>query len=429
MIESYVQTSSGCSSLKSVEKGQQLVTSMRVAACSFAVDGDNIYFTGFVKAAMKNKVSYNFKIQLNLYTGMPDQTWCECPAGSGSNATCKHIAAVMLVLSNFSQGQELHVANVCTDKLQSFNKPAKVYNDTPLKSEQLKEEHASKLLFDPRPLEYRNMTGYSDFVRNHLINFVASSQCDISLRYLYPRANIQAAEDDHDYCRLPFLQHWIVRGNTVFAESAKEIEKNTKLQHRSALWHYERRWRITASNFGSVISCTSRRNKAKLCEVLFKSSFAGNKATNHGLKYEKVAIQMLEKHLGMKVTSCGLFINSNYPFLGASPDGLIGADAIVEVKCPFAAREMNIIPGKMFPFLMNNNDGEIVVNPRHKYFAQILGQLAISQRLRCYFVVYTFKQVSVTEVAFDEQVWNISMLPKLQYFYHKHYCPYVASQL
>lgn len=131
----------------------------------------------------------------------------------------------------------------------------------------------------------------------------------------------------------------------------------------------------------------------------------------------------------MKVTSCGLFINPNYPFLGASPDGLIGADAIVEVKCTFAAREMNIKPGKMFPFLMNNDDGEIVVNPRHKFFAQIQGQLAISQRLRCYFVVYTFKQVSVTEVTFDEQVWNDSMLPKLQYFYEKHYCPYVASQL
>ncbi len=92
---------------------------------------------------MKNKVSFNFKIQLNLYTGMPDQTWCECPAGASSNATCKHIVAVLLVLSNFSQGQELTVANVCTDKLQSFNKPAKAYNNTPLKLKLLKEQHVS----------------------------------------------------------------------------------------------------------------------------------------------------------------------------------------------------------------------------------------------------------------------------------------------
>jgi len=33
----------------------------------------------------------------------------------------------------------------------------------------------------------------------------------------------------------------------------------------------------------------------------------------------------------MSVRKCGLIINPNYPFLGASPDGLDGESGIVEI--------------------------------------------------------------------------------------------------
>jgi hypothetical protein len=74
MVESYIHTvDGGCNSTKSIEKELKLVESMRGAACSFAKLEDSIYFTGFVKAAMKKKISYNFKLQLNILSGMPDQ--------------------------------------------------------------------------------------------------------------------------------------------------------------------------------------------------------------------------------------------------------------------------------------------------------------------------------------------------------------------
>lgn len=44
----------------------------------------------------------------------------------------------------------------------------------------------------------------------------------------------------------------------------------------------------------------------------------------------------------MRIIPCGLFIDSEIPFLAATPDGLVGNDTIVEIKCPFSAYKMRI---------------------------------------------------------------------------------------
>ena len=59
-----VPTATG--SVKSVDKRQQLVDSGRVAGCSFATDSSSLYFTGFVKAAMKKKVMKMKNRQANV---------------------------------------------------------------------------------------------------------------------------------------------------------------------------------------------------------------------------------------------------------------------------------------------------------------------------------------------------------------------------
>ena len=56
-------------------------------------------------------------------------TTCDCPAGAGSSATCKHIAATLLTLMTISKTGSLGEVNYgCTDRLQSFHKPTKAYD-------------------------------------------------------------------------------------------------------------------------------------------------------------------------------------------------------------------------------------------------------------------------------------------------------------
>jgi len=43
----------------------------------------------------------------------------------------------------------------------------------------------------------------------------------------------------------------------------------------------------------------------------------------------------------LKVLPTSLFVDFNLPFLAASPDGLIENDAIVEIKCPYSAKDFS----------------------------------------------------------------------------------------
>ena len=92
--------------------------------------------------------------------------------------------------------------------------------------------------------------------------------------------------------------------------------------------------RITASKFKSAC-CTDPAAPSKSIIMsecypeLFQFSTA---ATKWGCQHEKLALEIYSEthkrdHQGLKLFTCGLFICADYPFLGASPDGL------VERKC------------------------------------------------------------------------------------------------
>lgn len=63
-------------------------------------------------------------------------------------------------------------------------------------------------------------------------------------------------------------------------------------------------------------------------------------AMAYGRRNEDIARQQVSAALGKCIEPCGLFIDEEHCFLGASPDGLIEEDGIVENKCPASAKEM-----------------------------------------------------------------------------------------
>ena len=70
----------------------------------------------------------------------------------------------------------------------------------------------------------------------------------------------------------------------------------------------------------------------------------------YGKEKEIVAIQQYEHAHNVTVDGSGLLISDRYPYLGASPDGLIGDDLVVEVKCPYASRT-KLITHTTVPYL------------------------------------------------------------------------------
>lgn len=66
---------------------------------------------------------------------------------------------------------------------------------TPVKIESLpRKRRQDSILDDPRPEKFRKMEGYTDYVRNVIVNYCAHTSQDLAFRYIFPRANFQVVK-------------------------------------------------------------------------------------------------------------------------------------------------------------------------------------------------------------------------------------------
>ena len=82
------------------------------------------------------------------------------------------------------------------------------------------------------------------------------------------------------------------------------------------------------------------------------------------------------------IETCGLFIEPENYVLGVFPDGLLGAEKIVEIKCSYAAYRLQLTPEEK-TFWRQNKSGEIIINKKHDWYYQIQGQLHIARKNEC----------------------------------------------
>ena len=52
----------------------------------------------------------------------------------------------------------------------------------------------------------------------------------------------------------------------------------------------------------------------------------------------------------------------------------------------------------------------------HRYYYQIQGQMAVTGRMKCFFIAYTYKGIYTMEIDFDPLFWEIAER-KLNSFY------------
>ena len=94
------------------------------------------------------------------------------------------------------------------------------------------------------------------------------------------------------------------------------------------MWHKERRKRIAASDVGQIVKCRATTKVTSTVKQLLYSTFTGNKATNWGILQEDVSHQseylkvQLKGSPELTITTSGLFVSIDNPWLAASPDGL-----------------------------------------------------------------------------------------------------------
>ena len=155
------------------------------------------------------------------------------------------------------------------------------------------------------------------------------------------------------------------------------------MEQRTDDWFAARVGKVTASRVADVVAktksgySTSRENyMAQLvCERLTgkpAESFT-NSAMQWGTDTEPLARAAYEAHMDVLVDEVGFI---NHPAIvnsGASPDGLVGFDGLIEIKCPNTATHIDTLLNQAVP---------------KKYADQIFWQMACTNRDWCDFVSY-----------------------------------------
>ena len=219
----------------------------------------------------------------------------------------------------------------------------------------------------------------------------------------------------------------------VSRDQIESVEISTRGQHQNPIWRQYRAGRITASNFGSVIKCikSHRKPSMSLIKILLgEYDASGAKAVQWGIQHEGTAVKKYEEEKDVVVKPTGLWLH-NLGFCGASPDGLVGDSKLLEVKCPYSAREENVMNliGSEF-FLHVNDEGLLALNMKnqgHAFYHQVQANLLLTDRTMCDFVVWSPQSTIIFSVERDQQ-YESKYLDALQQFYEQHFIlPYVSQ--
>lgn len=155
------------------------------------------------------------------------------------------------------------------------------------------------------------------------------------------------------------------------------------MDQRTAEWFAARIGKVTASRIADVCARTKTGwgagRKNYLAELVVerltgqRTEGFTNAAMQWGTDTEPEARISYEFYRDATVVETGFVPHPSIADTGASPDGLIGSDGLVEIKCPNTATHLETLLGGTMP---------------EKYFLQVQWQMACTGRQWCDFASY-----------------------------------------
>ena len=150
---------------------------------------------------------------------------------------------------------------------------------------------------------------------------------------------------------------------------ARELIAAEYAEQRSQEWLDLRDNMITASDVASALGENHYESVDSFVKKkVLRTKWAGNAATAHGTLLEPLVRDLYDRRYGRKSHEVGLVQHRDYPWLGASPDGITEDGLLIEIKCPLTRK----IEAKV---------------PKH-YWPQVQLQLEITDLEECDFIQY-----------------------------------------
>jgi len=156
----------------------------------------------------------------------------------------------------------------------------------------------------------------------------------------------------------------------------------------SDAWFADRLGKVTASRLADVLAKTKTGYSASRTNYMTqlvleritqtKAEFYSNAAMQWGTEQEPFARAAYEAHTGQMVEEVGFIPHPEIEAAGASPDGLVGDDGMVEIKCPSSSTALEV-------WLTHSQGGNPV---DAKYYAQMQWQMRCAARAWCDYLVF-----------------------------------------
>lgn len=170
------------------------------------------FYRGQVNSEMTKNLTYFVKLVIDCAGNIIEGS-CECIAGKGTQAVCKHVATVSYALLYFREHKTWCIRKTCTDQKQVWHMPKKRKIEiSPLTAEQLnlsvpeyrvEKKKKSNMCYDPRPFSYRNNPSFNDNVRNAVINYNCMNRRTLAISGIFKCASLPGLANDHDYLARP----------------------------------------------------------------------------------------------------------------------------------------------------------------------------------------------------------------------------------
>ena len=152
-----------------------------------------------------------------------------------------------------------------------------------------------------------------------------------------------------------------------------------KADQRTPEWYDARLGRATASKFNVIMSGTKYAQYKNYVAEVVSERLTGTSPENyvskemqHGIDFEATARLKYELTTGNEAIECGFFQHTTM-MAGASPDGLVGDDGVLEIKCPNTATHLLTLHTQTIP---------------KQYYWQVVGQMWVTNRKWCDFISF-----------------------------------------
>lgn len=192
-----------------ISTGQNMYAEGFLLTARAANTDSNFYILATCASEMRKQITYKIIVKYDEDT--IKETQCECAAGSGPYAQCKHVIMVLYAIIDFTKTKIIKTRPSCTSNLQNFHQPTKFYTGNPVEAQNLILKSNNKVLkeipsWDPRPSTSLPTQKIKENILNEIANFCASHKKTMPIAQLIEAANTKNDKKKWKRERLLLLQ-------------------------------------------------------------------------------------------------------------------------------------------------------------------------------------------------------------------------------